>query len=121
MTLFWKLLNPFTRPLAGYAPWWVLLQTTGRRTGQLRLTPLASSPFDGQMLCLLSVYGDRSAFVKNIRAHPVVRVKRRGSWFDGKAEVLEPTPETVARLGRYSRSALLRFASEPMIVKVTTS
>ena len=118
---FWKTVNPLTRPIAGYAPWWVLVETTGRRTGRRRLTPLANAPFDGATLSLLSVYGDSSAFVKNIRANPVMRVKRRGRWLDGTAEVVDPTPENVARLGLYARRALLRIASDPRIVRVTVA
>lgn len=79
MTLFWKAVTPFIRPLAGDAPWWLLLQTTGRRTGLPRVTPLVNGAFDGDTICVLSVYGERSAYVKNLRADPSVRVKRRGA------------------------------------------
>ena len=118
---FWKVVNPFTRPLAGYAPWWVLVETNGRRTGRPRLTPLANAPFDGSTLSVLSVYGDASAFVKNLRANPVVRVKRRGRWHDGTADVLEPTHDAVARLGLYARWVLLRIGDDPKVIKVTMS
>lgn len=119
--LFWKAVNTVTRPLAGYAPWWVLLQTTGRRTGKPRFTPLANAPFDGQTLCFLSVYGETSAFVMNIRANPTVRVKRRGHSLHGAAEVVDPTPEMIANLGRYARWVLLRIASDPKIVKIAVA
>lgn len=118
---FWKTVNPLTRPIAGYAPWWVLLETTGRRTGRRRLTPLANGRFDGGTLSVLSVYGDSSAFVKNIRSNPAVRVKRRGRWLDGSAEVVDPTPENVARLGVYARRALLRFGSDSKVVWITVA
>lgn len=110
--------QPFIRPLAGYAPWWLLLQTTGHRTGLARVTPLGNGPFDGETICVLSVYGERSAYVKNVRADPRVRVKRRGRWLEGLADVVDPTPETVARLGRYPRWVLLRLASDPKIIRV---
>jgi len=118
---FWKAVNPFTRPFAGYAPWWVLVETTGRRTGKPRRTPLAGAPFDESTLSVLSVYGDTSAFAKNIRANPVVRIQRRGRWLGGTAELLDPTPETIAQLGRYARWILLRISSRPKIVRVTVS
>lgn len=118
---FWKTINPLTRPFAGYAPWWVVLETTGHRTGRRRLTPLANAPFDGSALSLLSVYGMRSAFVKNIRANAVVRVKRRGRWLDGTVELLDPTPDATAQLGLYARSVLLRISSEPKVLKVTVT
>ena len=118
---FWKTVNPLTRPISGYAPWWVLVETTGRRTGRRRLTPLANAPFDGATLSVLSVYGDFAAFVKNIRANPAVRIKRRGRWLDGTAEVVDPTPESVARVGVYARRALLRFGSDSKVVRVTVA
>lgn len=118
---FWKAVNPLTRPFAGYVPWWVLVETTGRRTGEQRLTPLVNGPFDGSTLSVLSVYGDASAFVKNIRVNPVVRVKRRGRWLSGTAELLDPTPAALARVGLYARSILVRIASDPKIVKVTVT
>ena len=68
-------------------------------------------------MSVLSVCGDASAFVKNIRANPEVRIQRRGRWHTGTAEVLAPTPETTAQLGRYARSMLLRIASEPKVVR----
>lgn len=116
---FWKVINPLTRSLAGFAPWWVLLETTGRRTGQRRLTPLAGSPFDGSTLFVLAGYGEASAFVKNLQAEPRVRIKRRGRWLSGNAELLDPTPDAVRRLGRYARLVLMRVGSDPKIVKVT--
>ena len=33
VVLFWRLVNPITRPLAGFAPWWVLVETTGLKEG----------------------------------------------------------------------------------------
>lgn len=70
--MFWKILNPLTRGLAGFAPWWVLLETVGRRTGKRRLTPFASGPFDGRRLLLIAVHGEHSGFAHNIAAEPHV-------------------------------------------------
>lgn len=116
---FWKTVNPLTRPLAGYVPWWVLVETTGRHTGVKRRTPLTNSPLDGSVLSILAVYGDSAAFVKNIRANPSVRVKRCGRWMDGKADVVEASPEAVAQLGLYARRVLMRIGSDPNVVRVT--
>ena len=118
---FWLIVNRLTRPLAGYAPWWVLLETTGRRSGRPRSTPLAGAPFDGATISLLAGYGEESAFVKNIRADPGVRVKRRGQWLNGTAQLLAPTPDAVAPLGRYARNVLLRVGADPVVVKITLS
>lgn len=115
----WKVINPLTRSPAGFAPWWVLLETTGRRTGKRRLTPLAGSPFDGSTLFVLAGYGEASAFVKNLLDHSSVRVRRRGRWLTGTAELIDPTPDAVRCLGRYARWVLMRIGSDPKIVKVT--
>ena len=116
---FWKAINPLTRPLAGYAPWWVVVETTGRRTGAPRRTPLANAPLKGSVLSVLSVYGDAAAFVKNIRANPTVRVKRRGRWSHASAAVVDAAPEAVAELGFYARFVLIRFGRDPKVVRLT--
>ncbi len=118
---FWKAVNRLTRPLAGFAPWWVLVETTGRRTGTRRLTPLANAPFDGSTMSVLASYGDASAFVKNIRADSAVRFRRRGRWFSGTAEILDPTSDAVGRLGLWAKWFLFRVSSDPKIVKVTVA
>jgi deazaflavin-dependent oxidoreductase (nitroreductase family) len=105
--------------LAGYAPWWLLLETTGRRTGKRRLTPFANGPMDADALWFVAVHGEASAFAKNIKAHPEVRVKRRGRWHAGTATLVEPFPEIVDRLNRYARAGLERLGEEPKLVKVT--
>ncbi len=38
-------------PFAGWAPWWVLLETDGRRTGEPKTTPLVRGPVDGDVVC----------------------------------------------------------------------
>jgi hypothetical protein len=72
-------------------------------------------------LSFLAAYGEASAFVKNIRANPVVRVKRRGRWVTGTAEVLDPTPASIERLGFYPKRILLRVGSDPKVVRVAVT
>jgi len=119
MRRFWLIVNTFTRPLAGYVPWWVLLETTGHHSGLPRRTPLAGAPLHGSTISLLAGYGDDSAFVKNLRANPAVRIKRRGRWLHGTAALVEPAPDATARLGRYARSVLMRVGTDPIVVKIT--
>ncbi len=116
---FWRTVNPTTRGIAGYVPWWVLLETTGCRTGQARRTPLANGPFDGRSLAVLSGYGESAAFVRNIRSNPCIRIKRRGRWFEGTAEVVDPTPAAVEQLGTYAKRFLLRVGNDPKVVVLT--
>lgn len=121
MRAFWKAVYTVTVHLAGYAPWWVLLETTGHRTGTRRLTPLANGPLDGSTLALVSVYGHSAAFVKNIRANPTVRIQRRGRWLEGAVELLEPTPEAVDAFGVYAKRVLLRIGTKPKVLRFTVT
>jgi len=73
--ILWRLVNPPTRPLAGVAPWWVPLETRGRRTGLSRTTPLARGPVDGDVVWLASVHGRNADWVRNLEATPEVRIK----------------------------------------------
>lgn len=116
--VFWKILNPLTRGIAGYAPWWIVLETTGRRTGKRRRTPFATGPFDGKQLLLIAVHGEHSAFAHNIAADPRVRVKRRGRWLEGSASWRPIDDDVLARFGRYARSGLRSFASDPMVLQI---
>lgn len=117
LVTFWKVLNPLTRRLAGLAPWWVLVETRGRRTGKLRQTPLAVGPFDATGAWLIAVHG-RAGWVLNIRDSPAVRVRHRGRWRSGKAEV-HPWDESVVKtFGRYARSGPLLTAIDPVLVRV---
>ncbi|MBA2607383.1 MAG: nitroreductase family deazaflavin-dependent oxidoreductase [Actinobacteria bacterium] len=115
---YWKVLNPITRPLAGLMPWWVVLETTGRRTGRMRRTPLANGPFDGSSIVLLSVHGDRSAFARNIADAPHVRVKRRGRWHSGTASVVEPDDATLRRFSGYARLGYRTVGDNPKFIRV---
>jgi deazaflavin-dependent oxidoreductase (nitroreductase family) len=116
--VFWKILNPLTRGLAGFAPWWVLLETTGRRTGKRRRTPFANGPFDGRQVMLIAVHGEHSGFAHNIAADPRVRVKRRGRWQNGTASFQAIDEADLSRFGRYARSGLRTFAADPMVLQI---
>lgn len=116
--VFWKIINPLTRGLAGFAPWWVLLETTGRRTGKRRRTPFANGVFDGDSLLLIAVHGERSGFAYNIAADPQVRVKRRGRWHCGTASFSAVDETTRSRFGLYARAGLRTFAADPRILQI---
>src|SRR3954453_11691472 len=100
---FWRIFNPLARALAGIAPFWVVLETTGRRSGKPRHTPLARGPVDGNTAWLIAVHGDHSSFAHNIAANPRVRLRLRGRWRDGSAELVPVDPAILARFNRYAR------------------
>jgi deazaflavin-dependent oxidoreductase (nitroreductase family) len=114
----WRRFNPFARRLAGIAPWWVLLETTGRRSGQPRQTPLASGPVEGDTAWLICVHGEHATFARNIAANPRVRLRRRGRWREGTAELTPLDPATLARFSRYARLGASAVGIEPKLVRV---
>jgi deazaflavin-dependent oxidoreductase (nitroreductase family) len=69
-----------------------LLETTGRRTGRPRLTPVCDG-LEAETFWLFSQSGRDADWVRNIEADPRVRVKRRSrrptGWRSGTAHILE--------------------------------
>jgi deazaflavin-dependent oxidoreductase (nitroreductase family) len=91
-----RLFNPLVRaaarrglPLFGIA----ILETTGRRTGQPRRTPVGAAA-DGDTVWIVAEHGRRAAYVRNLMAHPRVRILVRRRWRDGVATIV---PEDDAR------------------------
>jgi len=118
---FWRLFNPVARRLAGVAPWWVVLETTGRRTGRTRLTPLARGPEADGALWLISVHGRRAAWVKNLAASPAVRVRLRGRWLAGRASVVPWDAGRVRSFNVYARMGPRTLGIDPVLVRVELS
>lgn len=85
-----RIANPVVRRalLRGWSlPGYALLETTGRKTGRPRLTPVGDGS-DGETFWIVAEHGGRSAYVRNIETTPRVRVKIRGQWRHGTAHVL---------------------------------
>ncbi len=70
------------------APGWVLLTTTGRKTGLPREVLLPCERFADGML-VISTYGTRSDWMRNIAREPRVRVTCAGWVVDARAEVID--------------------------------
>jgi hypothetical protein len=68
------LANPVARRLAGYVPGTAVLETTGRRTGKRRRTPVGGRMRDGSFW-LVAEFGRRADYVRNLEADP-----RRFNW-----------------------------------------
>ena len=115
---FWRLMNPPARALAGIAPFWVVLETTGRRTGKPRQTPLARGPVDDGTTWLIAVHGRHSAWVKNAEADPRIRLRLRGRWRTGRATVEPWDAEKVERFNVYARLGPATLGIDPALVRV---
>lgn len=118
MMLVWRIINPPNRLLAGIAPWWVVIETVGRRTGKRRRTPLARGPFDGDTTWLISVHGTHASWVKNLEESPRVRLRVNRRWRTGTASVERYDPEIVRRFNRYARSGPVTVGIDPALIRV---
>ena len=77
--------------LRGYfsrAPGWVLLTTRGRRTGLPREVLLPCARTNGDII-VISTYGTRSDWFRNLRKEPQVEVTAGGRRVPGRAEIVE--------------------------------
>jgi deazaflavin-dependent oxidoreductase (nitroreductase family) len=70
------------------APGWVLLTTTGRRSGLPRevMLPCERTP---EFLYILSTYGRRSNWIRNLAQRPAVHVTAAGWVVDATAEIVD--------------------------------
>ncbi|WP_062990709.1 nitroreductase/quinone reductase family protein [Nocardia anaemiae] len=84
--------NPILRRL----PTQQLLETVGRVSGQPRITPIGGRRV-GKEFWLVSEFGDKSQYIRNIKADNHVRVRLRGHWHTGTAQLL-PDDDPRARL-----------------------
>lgn len=86
-----SIVNPAFRTALrlGFAPKaFALLETTGRHSGKLRLTPVGNG-LDGDIFWLVSEHGRHGAYVKNLAAEPRVRVKVGRRWHSGVATIVD--------------------------------
>lgn len=86
----------FANPLMRRVPTMTLLETTGRNSGQPRRTPVGERLVGGQFW-MVSEFGERSQYVRNIKVDPRVRIRARGRWRCGTASLL-PDDDARARL-----------------------
>jgi deazaflavin-dependent oxidoreductase (nitroreductase family) len=114
-----RLINPLVKRLAekGLAPGVALLETTGRRSGQPRRTPVGDG-LRGEHFWIVTEHGYDAAYVRNIQADPRVRVNVRGRWRPGTAHIL-PDDDPRARLKTLRRpvnDTMLRAVGTRLLV-----
>ncbi|GAA1224088.1 nitroreductase family deazaflavin-dependent oxidoreductase [Prauserella halophila] len=114
-----RAVNPIMRRIVGHLPGQALLETTGRRTGRVRHTPIGGAIRDGHFW-FVSDHGAASAYVRNLTAEPRVRVRQRGVWHSGTAHVL-PDDDARARLRTLPRlnSTMVRaLGTNPTTIRI---
>ncbi|MGB3360914.1 MAG: nitroreductase family deazaflavin-dependent oxidoreductase [Rhodococcus qingshengii] len=100
------------------------IETVGRRTGLTRRVPVAIT-YDGDEAWVIAQHGTGTGWGANISATPKVRIRRRGEWVDGQAQIM---PDDVpARVKTFAsgkiRSALTASAfrglqTDPVSVRI---
>ena len=97
-----------------------LLETTGRRSGLPRQTPVGNGCV-GDTFWLVAAHGTQADFVRNLQAQPAVRVKVGGLWRAGTAVVLpDDDADARSRTLPYQWDAALgrMMASSPLTIRI---
>lgn len=101
------------------------IETVGRRTGLTRRVPVAIT-YDGDEAWVIAQHGIDTGWGANISATPKVRIRRRGEWVDGQAQIM-PDDDVPARVKTFAsgkiRSALTASAfrglqTDPVSVRI---
>lgn len=126
------LLNPpvkFLFAIGVAPPGRALLETTGRKTGKPRRTPVGNG-LVGRQFWIVAEHGQKAGYVRNIAGNPRVRLKLgdglRARWYTGTAQLLvEDDPRERQRWlakqlpGRASNAAAVRlFGTELLTVRI---
>lgn len=121
--------NPLVRIglQAGIAPRaFALLETTGRRSGARRLTPVGNG-LDGLTFWIVAEHGMRCDYVKNLVTDPAVRVKVKRRWYSGTAALVADDDGLARRrqidasngwIGRADGVIFRASASEPVVIRI---
>lgn len=103
----------------GLVPGYAIIETVGRRSGRRRRTVVGVHRED-DTLWIVAEQGRRAGYVRNLEAQSRVRVRLRGRWWQGMAQVVEED-EPRARLRSFGRAhawSVLRFGTELASVRV---
>jgi deazaflavin-dependent oxidoreductase (nitroreductase family) len=109
------LANPITVRL----PTQMVLETTGRKTGRPRRTPVGGRIIN-QQFWMVAGDGEAADYMRNIKAHNAVRLRIKDRWRRGTA-VLLPDDDAALRLTQLPRfnSAMVRaLGTKPLTVRV---
>jgi deazaflavin-dependent oxidoreductase (nitroreductase family) len=115
VTAFQRRFNAVMRRL----PLQTVLETTGRVSRRPRQTPVGGRRV-GNSFWLVSEFGEKSQYIRNIQADPRVRVRIRGRWHTGTAHLL-PDDDPRARLKtlpRMNSTAVRAFGNALLTVRV---
>jgi deazaflavin-dependent oxidoreductase (nitroreductase family) len=117
-----RFLNPLVRRAIerGWAPpGYAILETVGRRTGQVRRTPVGDGR-RGNTFWIVAEHGRRAGYVRNIETNPRVRVLTGRRWRTGTAQVLpdDDPRERQRHLGRLNAVGVRAMGTELLTVRI---
>jgi deazaflavin-dependent oxidoreductase (nitroreductase family) len=105
----------------GIAPTvWAMLETTGRKSGLPRQTPVGNGLVDGTFW-IVSSHGRQADYVRNIERNPAVRVKIGRRWRTGVATLLDDDdPEARSRTLPHKMDAAIGrlMQTQPLTVRI---
>ena len=110
-----RIANPIARRLPSQA----VLETRGRVSGQSRHTPIGGR-VTGDTFWFVSMHGETSSYVRNIKADNAVRVRIRGRWRTGRAHLL-PDDDAWARNAQFARvnkTANAKLGTELLTIRI---
>ncbi len=118
-----RVFNPPIRALAarGLAPTVSLLETTGRKSGQPRRTPVSTGLDRAtDTFWIVAEHGRKAAYVRNIEADPRVRIRIGRRWRSGTATVLagdDPRPRQ-RHMSRLNAATVRAMGTDLVTVRV---
>lgn len=115
-----RAVNPMVRRWAGRAAGWAVVETTGRRTGRPRQTPVGGRLVGGRAYWLVAGDGRHSDYVKNIAADPRVRVRVHGRWRRGVAAILDDdhARRRLLKLNPLNGAFVAIAAKDPLTIRI---
>jgi deazaflavin-dependent oxidoreductase (nitroreductase family) len=113
------LLNPFVKGAVRLGlplPIVVILETTGRKSGLPRRTPVGKA-IEGDTLWVVAEHGRKAAWVRNVEANPRLRVRVGRRWRDATATPLpgDDPRERQRRMPNKFNSAVVRVMKSDML------
>ena len=101
-----------------------LLETTGRKSGEPRVTPVTNG-LDGDVFWIVTEHGRRANYVRNLEANPRVRVRAGRRWRAGTASFPDDDPATrLARIvelnprAKANAAIVRKDATELLVVRI---
>lgn len=109
------LANPVTLRL----PTQVVLETTGRKTGLPRRTPVGGRVINRQFW-MVAGDGEAADYVRNIKSHSAVRLRIKGRWRRGTAVLLsdDDAGSRLEQVPRFNSAMVRALGTKPLTVRV---